>query len=89
MHLVFIKDTVAFFAIIAIAVCILPRSQASRCASHRGVSNLPNVCFDPKFYECYFSVMPEDITDTIQYTDTVSHKLFKEYFLLQTFFDKT
>ena len=28
------------------AVCIIPRSQALQCASHRGVSNLPSVCFD-------------------------------------------
>ena len=40
------------------AVCIPPRNQAPRCASQRGVSNLLNVCFDPKFYDCYFSVMP-------------------------------
>ena len=43
-------------------VCIIPRSLTSRCASHCGVNNLPSVCFDPKFYRHYFSVMPEDIT---------------------------
>ena len=48
------------------AVCIKPRSQSS-------------VYFNPKFYQCYFSVMPKDI----------NMKLFKESFLLKTFFDKT
>ena len=71
------------------AVCIIPRSQAPRCASHRGVklrrvhntaesrdekfsktprcashrgvNNLSSVCFIPKFYKCFFSVMPKDI----------------------------
>ena len=50
-------------------VCI--KSQDPRCASHRGVwlhdvqcaswprvSNLLSVCFDPKFYNSYFSLMP-------------------------------
>ena len=32
--------------------------ETPRCASHRGVSNLTSVCFNPKFYNCYFSVMP-------------------------------
>ena len=36
------------------------------------------------FYKCYFSVMPEDIN--ITYNNTVSHKLYKESFLLQKFF---
>ena len=66
------------------AVCIIPQSQAPRCTSHCGINNLSSVCFNPKFYECCFSVMPKDID-----IDTVSQKLFKESFLLQTFFDKT
>ena len=43
-------------------VCIIPRAETQRCASHCGVSSLPSVCLDPKFYHCYFSVMPKDIT---------------------------
>ena len=43
------------------AVCISPRSQAPRCASYRRVNNLSSVCFIPKFYKCYFYVMPKDI----------------------------
>ena len=76
------------------AVCIIPRSQAPRCASYPavrlrsvhhiteswkkvykktsqsasyqesdwcesycGVNNLQSVCFNPTFYDCYFSVM--------------------------------
>ena len=44
------------------AVCIISRSLTLRCASHHGVNNLPNVCFNPKFYKYYFAVMPKDIT---------------------------
>ena len=47
-------------------VCIPPSSLTRRCASHRGVNNLPIVCFDPKVYNCYFSVMPEDINMKIK-----------------------
>ena len=36
--------------------------KTPRCASYRGVSSLPSVCFDSKFYNSYFSVMPKDIT---------------------------
>ena len=43
------------------ALCIIPRSRAPWCASHSGVNNLISVCLNPKFYECYFSVMPRDI----------------------------
>ena len=42
-------------------VCIPPRSQTPGRASHRGVNNLSSVCFNPKFYEYYSSVMPRDI----------------------------
>ena len=59
-------------------VCIPPRNQTLRCVSHRGVNNFSSVCFNPKFYEYYFSVMPEDI----------NMKLFKESFLRQRFFRK-
>ena len=48
------------------AVCIPLRSQVMnssqktpRCASCCGVNNLSSVCFNPKFYKCYFSVMPK------------------------------
>ena len=51
------------------AVCIKARSKVikslkktPRCASHCRVNNLPNVSFDPKFYKCFFSVMPEDLS---------------------------
>ena len=40
------------------AVCIPLQSQNPWCASYRRVSNLPSVCFDWKFYDCYISVMP-------------------------------
>ena len=43
------------------AVCIIPRSLTLQCASHRGVLNLSSVCFNRRFYKCYFSVMPKDI----------------------------
>ena len=48
------------------AVCIILRSQTWRCASHRQVRNFPILCFDPKFYKCYFSVIPEDINIKIK-----------------------
>ena len=38
-----------------------PRSQTPQCASFCRVNNLSSVCFNLKFYECYFSVMPKDI----------------------------
>ncbi len=72
------------------AVCISPQSQTLRCASYhrvklRGVHHLSSVCFNPKFYECYFSEMPKDINMRLI---LVSHKLFKESFLIQKFFEK-
>ena len=63
-------------------VCISPRSQTPRCASHHRVHNLPNVCFDPKFYKFYFSVVPE------YENNTASHELFKESFLHPKFSEK-
>ena len=63
-------------------VCISPWSQTPRCASHHRVHNLPNVCFDPKFYKFYFSVVPE------YENNTASHELFKESFLHQKFLEK-
>ena len=45
------------------AVCIIQRSLTPRCASvsHCRVNNLSSVCFNPKFYKCFFSVMPKVI----------------------------
>ena len=54
------------------AVCIPPRAELRAvhytsgsdstvwCTLHNA-HTLPSVCFDQKFYKCYFSVMPEDI----------------------------
>ena len=56
-------------------MCITPW-----CASHRGVNNLPSVCFDSMFYKCYFSVMPRDINiKIILYVTNCLGSLF--YFL--------
>ena len=49
-------------------VCIPPRSLTPRCDASRGRANyLPSVCFDLKFYKCYFSVKPEDVNMKISY----------------------
>ena len=42
-------------------VCIILRSQAPQCSSHRRVSSLSIVCTDCKLYDCCFSVWPKDI----------------------------
>ena len=79
------------------AVCIIPRSQAPRCASHRGVK-LRGVHHTAESSDEEFSkssavcITPRSQTPrcaSYHEIDTVSRKLFKESFLLQTFFDKT